>query len=225
MPEPPSIALTPALIVEDIAATRTRLGTMLGDICGVDADIAAVGTLAAARASLAAQPRPFVLVDIGLPDGNGIELIQWLHARHPQTTSVVVSAWGNEVTVLEALRAGAAGYLFKERDIDELRAALLGMQRGWVPIDPFVARGILGALTGVGDAMDGGAAAGMHSLLTGRETSVLRLIERGCSHGEIADMTGLARTTIEDCVRAAYGKLVATPHAMAPGAASSAQTG
>lgn len=225
MPEPLSIALTPALIVEDIAVTRTRLGTMLGDICGADADIAAVGTLAAARASLAAQPRPFVLVDIGLPDGNGIELIKWLRAHHPQTTSVVVSAWGNEATVLDALRAGAAGYLFKERDIDELRAALLGVQRGCVPIDPFVARGILGALTGVGSAMDGGAAARMHAPLTERETSVLKLIERGCSHREIADMTGLARATIEDCVRAVYGKLVVTAPTIAPGAASPGQTG
>lgn len=77
-----------------------------------------------------------MLVNIGLPDGNGIELIAWLHVHCPSATSLVVSAWGDEEIVIAALRAGATGYLFKERDVDELRYALQCVQRGGAPIDP-----------------------------------------------------------------------------------------
>lgn len=208
MPEPPRVALAPALIVEDMAVTRDYLVGIVRGLCGIDADIVAVGTLAAARATLTERARPFVLVDIGLPDGNGIELIEWLHARHPATVSMVVSAWGDEDTVLNALRAGATGYLFKERDADELRAALQSIQRGGAPIDPFVARRILDVLlrdvttpapVAHRDAAD--------SALSARETEVLQLVERGCTNRDIAETTGLSRFTVEGYIKAIYRKL------------------
>lgn len=211
MHESASIDLAPALIVEDVQATGIQLGRLLREICGEDSDIAIVDTLADARASQTTRPRPFALVDIGLPDGNGIELIAWLHAHHPQTASVVVSAWGDERTVLAALRAGAQGYLFKERDPDELRAALLSVQRGGAPIDPFVARGILDFLVRERPASSASAAAGAACPpLTIRETEVLKLVEHGCSNREIAELMGLSRFTVEGYVKAVYRKLAVT---------------
>lgn len=198
MYEPPITTLVPALIVEDIRVTRVHLEGLLREICGADCDIATVATLAGARAELTASPRPFVLVDIGLPDGNGIELVQWLHRQHPLATSLVVSAWGDEETVLTALRAGATGYLFKERDSDELRAALRSVQRGGAPIDPFVARHILAALASAADARDA---------LSARETEILRLAGQGCSNREIAEATQLTPLAVEICTRAIYRKL------------------
>lgn len=208
MTEPISVPLAPALIVEDVATTRTYLAGILRGLCGADADVAAVDSLAAARAAFAERARPFVLVDIGLPDGNGIELIEWLHARHPQTVSMVVSAWGDEDTVLNALRAGATGYLFKERDTDELRAALQSIQRGGAPADPFVARRILDVLL-CDDAKH--ATVAHHdvadSALTQRETEVLQLVERGCSNRDIAEATGLSCFTVEGYIKAIYRRL------------------
>lgn len=208
MPESLHIPLAPALIVEDMAPTRNYLVGILRGLCGVGADITAVGTLAAAHAALSERVRPFVLVDIGLPDGNGIELIEWLHARHPLTISMVVSAWGDEDTVLNALRAGATGYLFKERDTDELHAALQSIERGGAPIDPFVARRILDVLlrdaAKLAPVAHRDAAGGT---LTRRETEVLQLVERGCSNHDIAEATGLSRFTVESYIKAIYRKL------------------
>jgi DNA-binding response OmpR family regulator len=124
MPQLPIVDLVPALVVEDMPAARDGLVRALCDLCGADADIATAGSLAGALIALRDRPRVFVLVDIGLPHGNGVELIEWLHAHRPDAVSMVVSAWGDEETVLAALRAGATGYLFKERDASELHAAL-----------------------------------------------------------------------------------------------------
>lgn len=220
MTEPISVALAPALIVEDVATTRTYLTGILRGLCGADADIVAVDSLAAARTALTERSRPFVLVDIGLPDGNGIELIEWLHARYPQTVSMVVSAWGDEDTVLNALRAGATGYLFKERDTDELRAALQSIQRGGAPIDPFVARRILDVLLR-DDAKPAPVAHrdAADSALTQRETEVLQLVERGCSNRDIAAATGLSRFTVEGYIKTIYRKLAVSSRTSAVHAA------
>ena len=69
-----------------------------------------------------------------------------MHEHCPQVTTVVLSAWGDEDTVLAALRAGAVGYLLKEREDIELSLALQSIQRGGAPIDPFIAQRILALL-------------------------------------------------------------------------------
>lgn len=218
--QPPSVMgavpLAPALIVEDIAATSAYLARVLRELCGAGTDIAAAATLADARALLAAQSRPFVLVDVGLPDGNGIELVDWLHRHRPDTVSVVVSAWGDEQTVLTALRAGATGYLFKERDADELRPALQSIQRGGAPIDPFFARHILALVA----ATPGPRPAEL--ALSARETEILQRISEGCGMREVADSMQLPRSAIERGTRAIYRKLAVRERA-APAPAACAQ--
>lgn len=214
MQPPPAagvVPIAPALIVEDIAATSDHLARVLRGLVGDGADIAIAASLAAAREALIARPRPFVLVDIGLPDGNGVDLIEWLHHRQPDAVSMVVSAWGDEATVLAALRAGATGYLFKERDAEELRAALQSIQRGGAPIDPFVARHILSVLAAPADpatpASDLAATPVPEHMLSGREAEILQLVSKGCSNREIADLIGLSRFTIESYTKAIYRKL------------------
>lgn len=220
--QPPSVMgavpLAPALIVEDIAATSAYLARVLRDLCGAGTDIAAATTLADARALLAAQSRPLVLVDVGLPDGNGIELVEWLHRHRPDTVSVVVSAWGDEQTVLTALRAGATGYLFKERDADELRPALKSIQRGGAPIDPFVARHILALVT----ATPGAGPRPAEFALSVRETEILQRISEGCGMREVADSMQLPRSAIERGTKAIYRKLAVRERA-APTPAARAQ--
>jgi DNA-binding NarL/FixJ family response regulator len=207
MPQLSTVDLIPALIVEDMPAARDYLVRALRDLCGADADIATADSLAAARASLQAKPRAFVLVDIGLPDGSGVDLIGWLHEHQPDTVSMVVSAWGDEQTVLAALRAGSTGYLFKERDAFELRAALQTIQRGGAPIDPFVARHILALLTS-GSASDVNAPlVSPEHALSEREAEILQLVSRGLSNREIAELTQLSRFTVESYTKAIYRKL------------------
>ncbi|GAB3786991.1 response regulator transcription factor [Dyella agri] len=198
------IELDPALIVEDDTTTQRRLARLLAGLGGGVRHIAAAGSMAEAKARIAAQVPRLALIDIGLPDGSGIELIGWLRNRHPSVPTVVISAWGDEEIVLAALQAGAIGYLLKERDDIELELALQSIQRGGAPIDPFVARRILTLLP----AAPSPAAAGPDEhALSERETEILGLVARGYSNREIAELIALSRFTIEGYTKAIYRKL------------------
>lgn len=200
-----SIELDPALIVEDDATTQRRLTRLLAGL-GDDGvhDIGIAGSIAEAKARIAAQVPRLALVDIGLPDGSGIELIGWLRSRYPDVPTVVISAWGDEDIVLAALQAGAIGYLLKERDDVELELALQSIRRGGAPIDPFVARRILTLLPA---APAPAAASPDEHALSERETEILGLVARGYSNREIADLIALSRFTIEGYTKAIYRKL------------------
>jgi len=199
-----TVALDPALIVEDDVATQQRLARLLSAAADGDTHIAVASGVAEAKAHIAGQTPAIALIDIGLPDGSGIELIGWLRHHHPDVTTVVISAWGDEDTVLAALQAGAVGYLLKEREDVELELALQSIRRGGAPIDPFVARRILTLLPAAplpaATSRDGHA-------LSEREAEILGLVARGYSNREIAELTTLSRFTIEGYTKAIYRKL------------------
>jgi len=203
------IELDPALIVEDDASTQQRLARLLAGLGGRGVHgISTAGSIAEAKARIAGQVPRLALVDIGLPDGSGIELIGWLHSHHPNMPTVVVSAWGDEETVLAALQAGAIGYLLKERDDVELELALQSIRRGGAPIDPFVARRILTLLPAKPAANSADASPGASAdTLSEREVEVLHLVARGLSNREIASATDLSRFTIEGYTKSIYRKL------------------
>ncbi len=137
------VCLSPALILEDDPALQLRLSHLLCQSGVAEADIYVAGSLAEATSILQLHRISFALIDIALPDGNGIEFIQRLKSEYPQIEGLIISAWGTEDLILAALRAGAIGYLLKEREDDELLSALRSIQRGGSPIDPFIARRIL----------------------------------------------------------------------------------
>ncbi|HZY34869.1 MAG TPA: response regulator transcription factor [Rhodanobacter sp.] len=207
------IDLSPTLIVEDNAAMRQRLLKLVAGLVGSDVQVTTADSIASAKVMLDEDAKGLALIDIGLPDGNGIELIAWLHTHRPQVTSVVISAWGHEDTVLAALRAGAIGYLLKERDDLELSLALQSIRRGGAPIDPIIARGILALLQLPADPVVTGAnateAAATHPghALSERESEILRMVARGYSNREIAELTTLSRFTIEGYTKSIYRKL------------------
>lgn len=200
-----------ALIVEDDAATQRRLAQLLAGPADDGTDIDHAGSIAAAKAQLAEHLPDIALIDIGLPDGCGIELIAWLHARHPQVACVVVSTWGDEETVLAALQAGAIGYLLKERDDVELGAALKSICRGGAPIDPFVARRILALLPAPPREKNAPkprrATVYSGAGLSDREMEILSLVACGHSNRQIAELTALSRFTIESYIKNIYRKL------------------
>jgi DNA-binding NarL/FixJ family response regulator len=203
-----NIDLSRVLIVEDDAATQQRLARLLTEMLGASASVVVAGSIGEARLRIAEQTPHLALVDIGLPDGNGIDLVGWLQIHHPQIATVVVSAWGHEDTVLAALRAGAVGYLLKEREDLELRMALQAIRRGGSSIDPFIARRILALLAPASEAAPHvqTPAAGDRGL-SERESEILQLVARGFSNREIADLTALSRFTIEGYTKSIYRKL------------------
>jgi DNA-binding NarL/FixJ family response regulator len=207
------IAFDRALIVEDDEPTQRRLVALLIESVGAAERIAVADSIASAKAAFPASTPSLALIDIGLPDGSGLELIQWIAQHHPDTITVAISAWGHEEVVLTALRSGAVGYLMKERDDAELRASLQAIRRGGALIDPLIARRIL-AFVSLASAEPPAtplaaaeSANKADSALSDRESEILQFVARGFSNREIANLTGLSRFTIEGYTKSIYRKL------------------
>ncbi|MCI1710911.1 MAG: response regulator transcription factor [Chiayiivirga sp.] len=175
-------------------------------------------SIAAAQQACAAQSFRLALIDIGLPDGSGLRLVEWMRARQPQLSPIVVSAFGTEQSIVEALRCGAHGYLLKERDDEELRASLRTIAQGGAPIDPFVARHIL-HLVGAGathppavaaDLGTPNAAEPLSELeedLTARELEILNWVARGLISREIAQRLARSPQTVECHIKNIFRKM------------------
>ena len=166
------------------------------------------------------QNYTLALVDIGLPDGSGISLLRWLRKQKLEVASVVVSAWGTEDLILAALRAGAVGYLLKEREDVEILASLRSIQQGGAPIDPFVAKHILHLLTdnfalakNVSRAVENGANPEdvlWIEPLTSREREILDWVAQGFTSREIAEKIDRSKLTVECHTKNIYRKLRVT---------------
>ncbi|HKT28665.1 MAG TPA: response regulator transcription factor [Dyella sp.] len=207
------IAWGSVLVVEDDESTQQRLVRLLSELRGATHDIAVASTVADAKTIIPTLTPRLALVDIGLPDGNGVELIGWVENHHPDMMTIAISAWGHEDIVLAALRAGAAGYLLKERDDVELRAALQAIRRGGALIDPLIARRILSYVLLASQENHAppvslaDASARNDISLSERESEILQFVARGFSNREIAELTGLSRFTIEGYTKSIYRKL------------------
>ena len=127
-PEPTLPA--PVLVVEDEPLLQQRLRGVLQTLGYTPDALVFATTLAEARACLAEQPMALAQVDLHLPDGDGRELIAQLRADDPGLGILVVSAWSSEEAILGALRAGATGYVLKERDDVEVMLSIRSVLRG-----------------------------------------------------------------------------------------------
>ena len=133
----------PVLVVEDEPLLQQRLRGVLLQLGYAPDALVFAASLAEARVCLGAQPMALALVDLALPDGNGMALIEQMRLEDPGLGILVVSAWSSEDAILGALRAGATGYVLKERDDLEVMLSIRSVLRGGAPIDPFIARRIL----------------------------------------------------------------------------------
>ena len=201
------------LIVDDDLALQRRIQRIAEQVYGPGTCTVA-DSLAQARAMLQGQAFDLLLLDVGLPDGSGVSLLPWVREHAPQADAVIVSSLGDDATVLQAIRAGAVGYLLKNGDDMELELSLRSMQRGGAPIDPVIARRILLQLGKADDAavapQPGAAVPGSRAHkaeLTERELEVLRLVAQGHSNREIAESLGLSINTIECHAKNIFRKL------------------
>ncbi|MDA8447361.1 LuxR C-terminal-related transcriptional regulator [Paracidovorax valerianellae] len=209
----------PVLVVEDEPLLQQRLRSLLLGL-GYAADaLVFAATLAEARACLAVQPMALALVDLALPDGSGMALIEQMRAEDPGLGILVVSAWSSEESILGALRAGATGYVLKERDDLEVSLSIRSVLRGGAPIDPFIARRILQLLPAAAAAPVPAVAAVSvivaDDALSEREVQILRLVADGLGNREIAEQLFISRYTVESHVKRIYRKLAVSSRTMA----------
>lgn len=141
------------------------------------------------------------LVDIGLPDISGIEVIRGLRKRCPTVRSLVVSSLTSERSVLMAIRAGASGYLLKDGTTSYLARNIGLVLAGEYPISPSLARHLF-RIAGAPETDKDTAIS-----LTDREKDVLQSIARGCSYTQVAKELQLSLSTIQTHIRNLYSKL------------------
>jgi DNA-binding NarL/FixJ family response regulator len=149
------------------------------------------------------------LVDLGLPDGSGIDVIRAAHAKWPECNIMVSTAFGDEMHVMQSLEAGATGYLLKDSSTASIAAEIRSLHQGGSPISPLIARQILMRFRqpDTTQPLAPTAANAARARLSTREQQVLEYITKGFNSDEIAGLMGVSRHTVLTFVRRIYKKL------------------
>jgi DNA-binding NarL/FixJ family response regulator len=197
-----------ALVVDDVPASREWLSSALRQAFSA-IRIETADCLRGALERLRAGAPDLALVDLGLPDGSGVELIEWCAANAAQTQCVVASIYDDDQHIFPALRAGAIGYLLKDQAPESIVAALRGIVAGQPPLSAAIARKVLLHFRrpAPDKAPARGDAALFEEALTPRELEVLVLIAKGLTMREAADLLGLSQNTVSGYVKVIYRKL------------------
>jgi DNA-binding NarL/FixJ family response regulator len=180
---------------------------------GVSRDLAAAGYEVAATTGegrqavrIAAAARPDVVVlDLQLPDVTGVEVITGLRAELPSVRILMLSASGEQQDVLDAMKAGANGYLLKSAGLTEFLDAVARTAAGDTVFTPGLAGLVLGEFRRLAAEPDKSDEA--TPKLTERETEVLRLVAKGLSYRQIAERLVLSHRTVQNHVQNTLGKL------------------
>lgn len=190
------------LICDDQEVVREGLRIILGGVPGIEV-VGVVGDGSEAVAVLADLAPDVVLMDLNMPIKNGVQATREITAAHPDTKVLVLTTYDAEDWVVDAIRAGAAGYLLKDAPREHLVAAIKGTAVGATHIDPAVAGNLFTLVAASGDRVGTNVAAG----LSDRELDVLRLVGRGLNNREIADQLFLSEGTVRNYVSAVLAKL------------------
>ena len=203
------------VVVEDDPDTRQFLDSCVKD----QTQFALAGSFSSlqpARAWFTQHEADLLLVDLGLPDGSGLQLMREVQQRWPQCDMLVVSMFGDEENVVASIEAGAVGYVHKDDEAADIAQTLLAVKQGASPISPMIARHLLRRMqpraTAQPDpavALDVEVSLGSDPAvsLTKREQEVLEYIARGFSYAEIARLQGITVHTVQTYIKKLYGKL------------------
>ncbi|MBC7600304.1 MAG: response regulator transcription factor [Polaromonas sp.] len=226
MPPRADNALISVVLVEDDAHFQNALTAAIAG--APDMQLAALaGSRAQGLQALRNPPADVLLVDLGLPDGSGIDVIRAAHSQWPDCAVMVNTILGDEAHVLRSIEAGASGYLLKDSTPEDMLGEIRILHQGGSPISPLIARQILTRFRG-GPAMQAPGATGALALLqpqlpapvvlpslgaaepamlSSREMEVLQLITRGFTAEEIARLVQVSSHTVQTYVRRIYSKL------------------
>ena len=149
-----------------------------------------------------------LLVDLGLPDGSGIEAIAAAARRWPGCAVMVSTAFGDEAHVLQSIEAGASGYLLKDSMPERIVGEIRSLHAGGSPISPLIARQVLMRFKQAGvQAPEAAVQADAPATLSAREREVLQYITKGFTAEEIARALDVSHHTVLTFVRRTYAKL------------------
>ena len=186
-------------VVEDETDTRERIAQSVR----ADAELELAGEYAAggeALTGLARNPPDVLLVDLGLPDIPGLDLIRIVARQYPAVEMLVFTAFGDEAHVLACLEAGARGYLLKGNLSHDIGLDIRDLKSGGSPLSPLIARHLLKRIE------DRRPRQG-EDPLSPREHEILNAISRGYSYAETAKLLGIGVTTVHTHLKHVYRKL------------------
>jgi DNA-binding NarL/FixJ family response regulator len=186
----------PVLLVDDHTVVRQGLRMVMS----LEDDLEVVGEAANGREAVdaVAELSPqVVLMDLLMPVMNGVEAIRAIKAQHPEVEVVALTSVLEDRMVIDAVEAGAAGYLLKETGPDALFEAIRAAARGEVRLDPRAQKRLVREVR----------TPTMRESLTGRETDTLRLIAKGMANKQIAAELGVSEVTVKTHVSNVLSKL------------------
>jgi DNA-binding NarL/FixJ family response regulator len=202
------------LAADDQRVVREGLAMLLGLL----PDVEVVGTAADGEEvlTLAAQLKPdVILMDLRMPRMDGVEATRRLRERDPAIKVVVLTTYADDRSVIDALRAGALGYLTKDAGAAEIQQALHRVVCGQAALDPAVQLHLVEAIADGTPSSPGPAT--LPDGLTPREAEVLTLIAAGLSNAEIAERLVVSEATVKSHVNHMLPKIGARDRAQAVG--------
>lgn len=189
------------LIVEDRAEIATRLSDAVAQ--SDELQVAGTASTLGQGLELLIELRPrVVLVDLGLPDGSGVEIIRAIAQADWDCDALVISIFGDESRVIEAIQAGAKGYVLKSGGLTGVSADILSLIDGGSPISPAIARHLLTLLKSQGTSE---TEKGFE--LTSREVEILRAVAQGYKRKEIGEKLDISTGTVGNHINSIYRKL------------------
>lgn len=218
---------TVGVVEDDAAMCRTLVAALQRD--GQWELQFAVGSLHALAAHWEQPPPDVLLVDLGLPDGDGLDLLPRVRAHWPGCETLVISVFGDEDRVLRSIEAGAGGYILKGQGEAGIAEHMRYLLEGGSPMSPAIARHLLRRIAqGAGQPRDDDpdqdpnrapihdanpavpqrpSATGIEEALTSREAEVLTWLARGEPYDEVARRLSVSVNTVRYHVKSLYGKL------------------
>ena len=188
-----------ALVIEDNPDTREWL-IQCAQTAFPDIAIDNGSDVTTAKALLSSNQYDLALIDLGLPDGSGLEVIKALSSSSPQCHIIVATIYDDDRNLFSALRAGAKGYILKDQDQNRIVSYLQGIKQNRPAISAASSQRLI-------DRFNAEGAEVAHVQLTPRESDVTRLIAKGCSVEDAAQLLDLSPDTIKGYVKNIYAKL------------------
>ena len=191
------------LLLEDIPEIRAWLKALVKQVFA-NAQITECSRVQDALALVNSQRFNLALLDLGLPDGSGVDVIAALREKQPEVQSVIVTIHDDDEHLFPALQAGAYGYILKEQSRELITEQLQRISQGEPPLSPSIARKVIKYFASMAKPQ---ANAMPEVSLTDRESEVLLRVAKGFTLPEIGVQLGLSRHTIADYVKQIYRKL------------------